>query len=981
MKLNFRNIICIKVVASLLVTSLSISIPSNAFAASSPSALSSEELVKEANEELIVENEAIEERIDTFLKICSEEANPNELPPTPEYSCSLEAEALAPILEELEKSGARETQSEALASCAEHPSIVSRNVISNFTEDLTEELQCLKEDVEYYEQSCGEEFQCNMIRSGIAASRVFPEVIEGPIRNFLTSKAASATDSKHCMDESRSNCLTEVWTALVANITDTMSSLWALAKTGWNSLWNLSDFFDRKSDELHVAANQKKEDVVSFWRSPGEWIYKKFNGLKDSVEDWMKESVFCQEWSGTPHMPGSVCVRPLETFGCVNCGDMTNAFCAAAGVIVSEIGLVVATAGTGTAAGIVAHMGLKAAGKAAIKVSSKIASVAPKMSKATKAGASTGKMSKVTTKAKVVAEAAVEASRVAVRISSEKIAHAKDLVVKYKDGLMSTRAAQVTLKVVDIASTPMIVLDKAGEIGIIASERLMARVVPGTTGRFLQRRAMLRQITPETDQSHRARERLNFTLRHQARGARTVSTYEQKPKRNSGSSTDGARASRERNRDREHSDRDDPSDLTSHAQNSNSDSNSNPRRETQSPERTRSEEDRRRAQREEQERRQRQEQAQHNATQQHQAEQGKETTDRSSVGRKIVLADAALKASGIGREQSAEDMVAEAQRLIEEQDSGQVKSQTRVTSKDDALKAIGADSKEGAVAGARANSQDQAREKYERLRETYSQNNRNNYVKSMSQATGVDPSVASSYFDKRQREIEDAGKVLFPQESERTRKKKSMISDLSKELEGLDKEMDTLSDNFERDVESDDSLASSVQRDRTSDEDSGSGGNSGKSARATPTATPTSIATPGAMRSTAAAGGGSTSSGSDAGASALTQEAVKRAELESAGLIEVISAGEAKILEGLINVNALRLINGEPSELAALRENFGDTLDDVTAHGKIRSSRGEFLFIQTSKGFLVFKKKAKLWVRVESSSLENLLKKKIVASR
>lgn len=958
MKFTVRKVICLKVILSLLSVSLS----SELHAVSGPSEVTAEQLSQEVSDELIVENEELEERIDTFLSLCSEDADPKELPPTPEYSCSLEAEVLGPIIEKFEKEGSLTPASEVAANCAEHPGVIPRSIVDNFTEDLTGELQCRKEDVEFYEQSCAEEFQCNLIRSGISASEVFPDMVEKPIREFLESKAMGASDTKHCLDENRSNCLTEVWTALVANITDTMSSLWSLAKTGWNSLWNLSDFFDRKSDELQVAASQKKEDVVSFWRSPGEWMYKKFDGLKESVEDWMKESVFCQEWQGTPHMPDSKCVRPLETFGCINCGDMTNAFCAAAGVLVSEIGLVIATAGTGTAVSIAAHMGVKAAGKAALKVSAKVASVAPKMSKLSRAGASTGKMSKVTTKAKVLAEASVEASRVIVRISSEKLTHAKELIGKYKDGLLNSRAAQVTLKAVDVASAPMIVLDKAAEMGIIASERLMSRVVPGATGRYLRRRAAVRQLTPETDINHKARERLNFTLRHQARGARTVSTYEQKKPLNASSANSGGNTPAR--------------DSLSNSHNVPTHSQENSRKGSEST-RTTSEE---RFRREEQSRSKSSEDRFENKQQtaQHQDSQKKEQrANERALGRKIVLADAALKASGIGNGSAADEMVTEAERMITDHESGERPGKTSIATREEALKALTGNSSQGQTINS-----EQARERYQKLRQTYSQGNKRNYVRSMSRATGLDPRVAADYFDRRQREVESAGNVLFPKEKESTRKKRSLISELSKEVKGLDDEMDDLGESFDRTRKSEGGSRSAANARAEAELDGSSSSkrsSSQENVAAAPSPTATALPTSGATTTSGASSEGYTQN--VAASQAVSREVARRAALESAGLIEAIAPSEVKILEGLINVDALHFIKGAPSELSALRENFGSDLTEVVAHGKIRSSKGEFLFIQTTEGFHVFKKKAKLWVKVESSSLENLLKRKMIASR
>jgi hypothetical protein len=183
------------------------------------------DLLQEVRDETPIEEAKLEDRIDIFLSVCSDSEDA-DLAPTPEYSCILEAQILAPQLEELDQEQQQERQEKVSGACGERPRILSVPLIANLKENLTEELQCRQEDTEFYEESCSEEFGCNMIRSGMSASNVFPDLIGAPLRSFLESRAEKTTDAKHCLDTSRSNCLTEVWTAFIANIQDTMSSLW-----------------------------------------------------------------------------------------------------------------------------------------------------------------------------------------------------------------------------------------------------------------------------------------------------------------------------------------------------------------------------------------------------------------------------------------------------------------------------------------------------------------------------------------------------------------------------------------------------------------------------------------------------------------------------------------------------------------------------------------------------------------------------------
>ena len=941
-------------------------------------ATSQSEQTPEIQVETPLEEQDLEERIDTFLSVCGD-LEESEYAPSPDYSCTLEAQALTPILEQLEKDQSQIAEQRVEPSCAEHPGVMSAPLIRNFKEDLTEELQCLKEDVEYYEQSCSEEFGCNMIRSGMAASKMFPSVIGSPLRSFLESRAQNASDAKHCLDESRSSCLTEVWTAFIANINDTMSSLWELAKTGWNSLWNISDFFDRKSEELHVAASQKKEDVISFWKSPGEWMYKHFTNFKNSVEEWMKGSVFCQEWEGTPHMPESKCVRPLETFGCINCGDSTNAFCAAAGVITSELGLVVVTAGAGSALAISARLGARAAGKVAIKVGSKIASVAPKMTKLTKTAkvAPAGKVSKVGAKAKIVAESVVEASRVAVRISSEKIAHAKDLVVKYANGAMETKAAKVVLKTIDIASTPMIVLDRAGEMGILASEKIMGKIVPGVGGRYLRKREVIRRLGDSGDDSYsHTRDRLNFTLRHQARGARHVSTYEsKKPKKHV---TD-------------HPDHISQPGANDHSRLPSEDRSSKGDRQRRLDEQQRqasvnAENSRKEGGPENQREKPRREQAEPTESD-HRSSDHKDKKSEGSLARKLVIADAALKASHShpDKENVNDSVKAEMSRLTAEDAKGVVAKKAEIKSREDAIAALDPKAS-GDKTLARRMSDREVKEKYNQMRETYSNKNRKRYVRDAIARTGVSSQVAGKYFDKRQEEVESAGELLFPKEEENGKKKKKGLEDLKREVAGIDGNLDSISDKIaqldkikntpKKDLVADSASNTSFDADEDF-QDSGisrSGASSAFPVKSSAQSSTTPL--------------GSAQAANNFSATEKTGEplAVNQSSSQNGNSSTVIdgvaiSASETRILEGLINVNALHLIDGEPDEMKDLKSMFGDEVEETISHGKIRSSKGEFMFIKTQTGFIVFKKLHSKWVKVHSRSLDKLLKDKILATR
>lgn len=919
-----------------------------------------------------LETQELSERLDTFLAVCSDDEVPMPAP-TLDYSCALEAEALEPLILELEEKQVAAEISQA--NCAEVEDILPEASVDILKEDLTSELQCKKEDEALYKKSCSEEFGCNVLRSGMSASQVFPSVIRAPIVSFLEAEAEK-NGGGSCLDSSKSNCLTELWTTFVANIHDTATSLWELGKLGWDSLWNLGEFFDDKADEVHMAASQTKEDVITFWKSPGAWMYKQFNKMKDSVEDWMKSSVFCQKWKGTPHMPDSECVEPLETFGCINCGDMTNAFCAAAGVLASELTMVFLTAGIGNTVSTGTRLGLRVAGEVAMKAGSKIAKAAPKMMKL---APETAKASRVSKGAKVAIEATFEASRVAVKISSEKIAEAKALFIRYKDGLMDTKVAQVTLRTAEIASMPMAVFDRAAEKGLVLSERVMMRSLPGPSGRYIRKQAALRAM----DDSH-VSERLQFAFRQKARSARHVGRYEGKDKRSDSETRPGAEnnsgdSSDDRRPARRGPGEDDDSSLTSRERlGQQRDPRQRDGRET--PEIANdSRNDREKRRRSEEEARLEREKRNSQAEGQGHP-QNNEKKSESHLGSALILGDAALKSADLS---SVPDQFSEeVERLVETRPEERG-FEKEIETTADAVEAIVGKSTPGSTKAEQGVSDSEVKARYEKLQETYSDDNRPAFVDSAVAATGISRTEAESFFEKRQKEIDRAGKLLYPDQLTASTRKKKALEDLRAQLAGLGNDMNKL----EEDWESDENFVERRdKRERTLGEDesfladdfvdySSSEGRDPYFAEMGPSAVFAGVGAGGVNlgRGTASSLGESQDIGVDfdSDSSGSSWDGIQG---------EAISDNETKILESLISVDALHFKSGEPDELANIEKQFGLDIDGEIAYGKIKSTQGEFLFIKDESKVLVFKRKNRSWIKIESPSLTKLLKSRKLAT-
>ena len=324
----------------------------------------------------------------------------------------------------------------------------------------------------------------------------------------------------------------------------------------------------------------------------------------------------------------------------------------------------------------------------------------------------------------------------------------------------------------------------------------------------------------------------------------------------------------------------------------------------------------------------------------------------------------------------------ESGRLMQEKERGNDRV-TDIKTSEDAIKAIVGDSTASlGSASERALTDGQIRERYQQLQETYSDENRSSYVENAVATTGISRADAQSFFDRRKSEVDKAGNLLFPKT--RTSAKRSALKGLQAELAGLDTEMDKLEDNlvtplidtrprrFSQLGEDEDEFREDFVGESYNDSRSPSSSSFFSS--------PSNVAAS-AGAGGAAGGGGIRGQGRVDGS--MTQDASLLAAPGTWEAIrgEEISTNETQILESLISVNALRFVEGEPSEFVSIKKQFGLEVDGIVSHGKIRSSQGEFLFIQVQDKYIVFKKKQDSWIKVQSPSLERLLKARVVATR
>ncbi|MCR9204154.1 MAG: hypothetical protein NXH75_06230, partial [Halobacteriovoraceae bacterium] len=253
--------------------------------------------------------------------------------------------------------------------------------LDNDFKDVQSELSCNEEDIEAVKQSCGKQFSCNMGRSVVTlVDSLAPQFLASKVKNGLSS-LLSPEEGSSCLDEDQPDCLSEVYRSFVGSLVATATSFREIGKITVGAFSSLKSYLFDKSEDLHKAAETTQEEATSFMDSPGKYILEKLTKFKNSVDTWIKDTVFCQKWEEDPETKVTTCAEPLRGYSCLDCNDGVNAFCAGAGFLLSEGLITVATAGTLTGVGILARAGAQAGSKYLARGAAALAERVPALSK------------------------------------------------------------------------------------------------------------------------------------------------------------------------------------------------------------------------------------------------------------------------------------------------------------------------------------------------------------------------------------------------------------------------------------------------------------------------------------------------------------------------------------------------------------------------------------------------------------------------
>jgi hypothetical protein len=380
--------------------------------------------------------------------------------------------------------------------------------------DIAPRVKCSNQEKLDSEKSCGEAWNCNKYRSFITGTSKLPDFISDKVTSYAKKKVKENNYGPDCLNSNKSDCLEEFVTSIAGNFWSTVTSVWDLVKSGAKSLWNIGGWFDKKAETLHTAAVQNKESVTSFMDSPGKWFSDFLDKLKTSVNTWITETVFCQEWEGTAHF--SKCKVPLESMDCIDCDSKMNATCAGIGALTSEFGMMFLTAGVGNVASITAKAGAATMRIVAQNAASKIKVVAPVV------GAPLKKASKysdtgVGKATKVVAKAAVGIAK----LTAEQIAKLKGQTDKLITAYEKSKVVGALTKVADVATDPLSITTRASKLGVDVSNKILKKVGSGQVAR---RANLGLKVAQRAKQSTRVNEILKRRDNHAGKRVSTKGT-------------------------------------------------------------------------------------------------------------------------------------------------------------------------------------------------------------------------------------------------------------------------------------------------------------------------------------------------------------------------------------------------------------------------------------------------------------------------
>lgn len=194
--------------------------------------------------------------------------------------------------------------------------------------------QCIKEDQNRGKGNCIREIGCSINSSLILIASL-------GLADFIIPAREAGEDS--CISF-KDECLTNLMTGLIDMVVTSIKDVWTLIKmTGsWGiekgrNFWDwVVSAEDETSKTQEVIQGLSQEDIEEIEKEPKGWPTKVLKGISVMFSEWMRTDIFCEKWSGTPHL--SECTQPMKGWGCLGCQAMITGICSAGGSLIGLLG-------------------------------------------------------------------------------------------------------------------------------------------------------------------------------------------------------------------------------------------------------------------------------------------------------------------------------------------------------------------------------------------------------------------------------------------------------------------------------------------------------------------------------------------------------------------------------------------------------------------------------------------------------------------
>ncbi len=216
----------------------------------------------------------------------------------------------------------------------------------NSISKVEKELSCTAEKKAAVSKQCPADMNCALMSTALAGGGYIAEMM---IPKNWKPKGCNLGDD---------SCMAQLATGFLKQAFTFFESVWGLLKIAGKktrqaakNFWNWVTDAEDHSSTSQLALSKASEDPGVFDMLvkdfPGT-MKKIWQGLVASLKEWLKTDIFCQKWSGAPHL--SKCLVATETLDCMPCKTMVNGLCAISGAIIAEVVPAFFTGGLTTAA-------------------------------------------------------------------------------------------------------------------------------------------------------------------------------------------------------------------------------------------------------------------------------------------------------------------------------------------------------------------------------------------------------------------------------------------------------------------------------------------------------------------------------------------------------------------------------------------------------------------------------------------------------